>query len=79
MYYINLSANYVNQTLGSIRRKMTSRFRKAFMPTLPSTGETALADCKAVVHLPPQKGCGEIGKGPAGSKNGGQRLWAGVL
>lgn len=58
---------------------MASRFRKAFIPTLLSTGETALADCKPVMCLPLQKGCGEIGKGPAGSKNDGQRLWPGVL
>lgn len=79
MYYIKFSANYVNQTPGSIRRRMTSRFRKAFIPTLLSTGETALADCKPVTCLPPQKGCGEIGKCPAGNKNDGQRLRTGVL
>lgn len=30
---------------------------------------------RLVMCLPPQKGYGKIGKGPAGNKNGGQRLW----
>lgn len=59
MDYIKLSANYVNQTPGSIRRKMTSRLRKAFIPTLLSTGESALAECKPVMRLPPQKDMGK--------------------
>lgn len=79
MDYIKLIGNYLSQTPGPMRRKMTSRLRKAFIPTLLSTGETALADCKPVMCLPPQKEYGEIRKGPAGNKNDGQRLWASVL
>lgn len=68
---------------------MASRLRKAIMPALLSSDESALGygvqSCTSQLERDVEKWrngkerCGEMGKGPAENSCDGQRLWAGAL